>query len=116
MRYRRDLCRWTHGCVASTTLTRAFARQIFDAPHYERRPPSLVTRAESLARVTVEELMEENEITPRRIGGIARVIAVNWTPSTVIGQEDRDESALDLVRDFAERTKRTRSGRALDFE
>src|SRR5579862_2892380 len=75
-----------------------------------------MTGAESLARVAMEELVEEDEVTPSGIRRISCIGSVDRASAVLIREEDRDESALDLVRDFSECAVGAGAGGTLDFE
>src|SRR5215468_4324194 len=82
----------------------------------ERGPPGLVAGAEAAAGVAMEVLVEQHEARERRIAGVALGAAVARPVTARVGQEQRDQPALQLLGDLAQVHAAAAAGRALDSE
>src|SRR5580704_1456181 len=116
IRHGRDLHRRTDRRVAAAALAASLARQVFYASYHQGRPTRLMAGSQSMTVVAVKELVEQDQIAPRGIRCVSRVIAVNGTPTMRVGQEDGDQSSLNFPGHFAERFVLPGSRRALDFQ
>src|SRR5262249_60185486 len=88
---------------------------LFEQLRDDRRPSRLVTRAETLARVAVEVLVEEDQVAPVRVGLKALTRAVHRTAAHP-SQEDRRQTPRQLDRDVPERHHPPGPGGALHGE
>src|SRR5262249_39312128 len=82
----------------------------------EARPAPLVRSAQTLSRVSVEVLVEEDQILPVRVVSVD-VDAVEDGPlSGLIQQEDPRQPLRELSVDLSQREHLSRAGRAFDLE
>ena len=72
-------------------------RHIMQQIRHQRRPAGLVARAEAAAGVAVEVLVEQHQVAPVRIVGVARVVAVAG-PAACRRRAGRGASAARPVR------------------
>src|SRR5215470_2851606 len=77
-------------------------RESLQATCDERGPTSLVTRAETMAVVAMEVLVEENEVSPVGPIRICAHIAVARTPPVRSGHKNPHETSRELLCDLPE--------------
>ena len=66
------------------------------------RPASLMRGAEALAGLAVEIFVEEERVSPRRIGAEAAVCSVRWAPAVRVEEKQTQEAPLELRGDLME--------------
>ena len=82
----------------------------------QRRPAGLVAGAEAAAVVAVEVFVEQDQVAPVRVVGVAAVVAVAGPPAARVGQEEpRSAGATARCATSLQVHHRARAGRALDL-
>ena len=71
---------------------------------------------EAAARVAVEVLVKEHEVTPVGVAGEPLDVPVDGTAARPVTQEDAGEPLRQLAGHLAERREPSRAARAFDFE
>src|SRR5690242_3020054 len=89
--------------VGPVRLVRERRPALLDQLRDERRPAGLVVRADPGAVVAVEVFMEKNEVLPVRVGLEDVRPAEAGALAAAVAQEDPDQPAGQLGRDFRER-------------
>src|SRR5262245_50366194 len=75
-----------------------------------------MARPEPAAGLGVEVLVEQHEVTPRGIFGVAAIVAVTRTLTARVGKKDARQARADLARHLVERAHDARADRAFDAE
>ena len=75
---------------------------VLQQSHSERRPTGLMACAKTAAGFAVEVFVEQNEITPVRVGAVFVNFSVTRALASFIRQKDAREPARKLLRDFLE--------------
>ena len=75
-----------------------------------------MARADTAAGVAMEILVEQHEIFPERIAGVALVAAVHGAGSRLVREKERGQPPFDLARYRAQRHESAGPRRALDRE
>src|SRR5436309_12854996 len=99
------------GQRARTSLARLL-EQLGD----EARPARLVTGADAGAVVTVEVLVEEDQVAPVRVGGEALDAPVDRSPAPLVAQEDPCQPARQLGGHLPERHHLPRARREFHLQ
>ena len=70
------------------------------AERYESCPTGLMASADTPSGISMEVLIEKNQIFPVWIDRIANIFAVAWPSSLRVSGEERAQSTTQLVRDL----------------
>lgn len=70
----------------------------------------------SLSRVSIEVLVEENQVLPVRIRGVARVVSMARPPPVLVRSKEIDDPVAELLADLQEVHLVPRSSRALHLQ
>src|SRR5258706_16363283 len=65
----------------------AAPHQLLDATHRERGPAGLMARADAATVLAMEVLVEQHQVAPGRVLGVARVVTMRGTPAHLVRQE-----------------------------
>src|SRR6185295_11665153 len=90
--------------------------QVFDAAEREGGPARLMAGAEPAAGVAVEVLVEEHQVAPGRIVGVAPVVGVHRPAAGGVGEEDRREATGEVARHLVQGREPAGAGGELDPE
>src|SRR5438128_10897023 len=82
----------TSSGTAARGANRPSAPPLIDQIGHACRPPGLIAGAEPCTRVAVEVLVEQQAVSPQRIGLEFRDIAINRPPSIGAPSEESDHS------------------------
>src|SRR4051812_25210016 len=96
--------------IAREQVIRPEEAEHLNDPRHESGPPGLVARAEPGAVVTVEVLVEKEEILPVGIGLEPVRPSVHRATTLFVGNEDRHQPPSDLLGHVEEGAKAARAG------